>query len=227
MRLALIGDERRLAEPHARGRCPACLGDVIAKCGPINAWHWAHKTLDCDTWAEPFTQWHADWQEYFPPDSCEIVIGRHRADVQMPNGLVIEFQHSALSADEIRERENFYAPLAEGYGGMLWVFDAVDAYEADRLNLRRNFVPSERIYRGRRRGRHLLTAENYRSFRWKHPRRSILACRRPVWLDLGAGQLLELKKMYPNAPYGGWGYLWTTEAFLERCGNQFMLGSIT
>jgi hypothetical protein len=133
----------------------------------------------------------------FPHDSVEVPVGNHRADVRSPDGLVIEFQHSSLSVDEIRERENHY-------GRMLWVFDAIDAYQCDRLNLRR---PNER----------------YRSLRWKHPRRSILHCARPVFLDLGDGQLFELKKLYPNAPYGGWGYLLTTEEFLQRCGLEFTL----
>ena len=78
---------------------------------------------------EPITAWHADWQSMFPADCCEIPIGNHRADVRSPDGLVIEFQHSALSVDEIREREDHY-------GSMLWVFDAVEAFQTDRLNLR-------------------------------------------------------------------------------------------
>jgi competence protein CoiA len=209
MMLALVDGQRVTAEPKLPGHCPNCGGAVIAKCGPINAWHWAHKAADCDTWAERFTQWHADWQELFPPDSREITIGNHRADVRSPTGLVIEFQHSALSADEIRERENHY-------GRMLWVFDAVYADETDRLDLRA------------KRGR---DGSEYWSFRWKHPRRSILACRRPVFLDLGGWsqnydcrfhRLLELKRMYPNAPNGGWGHLRAVDEFLvERCGLEY------
>jgi hypothetical protein len=209
MMLALLDGRKTTASPQAHtwgdAHCPHCSADVIAKCGPINAWHWAHKTADCDTWAEPDTPWHADWQEHFPPDSCEITIGNHRADVKSPTGLVIEFQHSPLSADEIRERENHY-------GHMLWVFDTVDAYETDRLNLRRRRHPAGGLGD---------LHDNYRSFRWKHPRRSLLHCARPVFLDLGAGQLLELKKLHPEAPYGGWGFLRTTDEFLQRCGLQF------
>jgi competence CoiA-like predicted nuclease len=190
---ALLDGQRITAEPKRTGHCPGCLREVVAKCGPINAWHWAHKaSSDCDSWSEPFTQWHADWQAQFPADWCEIPRGGHRADVRSPTGLVIEFQHSALSADEMRDREKHY-------GRMLWVFDAIEAHETDRLNLRGK--------------------DRYFSFRWKHPRRSILACRRPVFLDLG-GSLLELKKMYPNAPYGGWGYLISREMFLDRVGAQ-------
>ena len=284
MMLALVNGQRSYAEPKQVGHCELCGGTTIPKCGRINVWHWAHKARDCDTWAESETQWHLDWQARFPADSCEIPIGNHRADVRSPTGLVIEFQHSALSADEIREREDHY-------GSMLWVFDAVEAFQTDRLNLRckrpecntrygvsgygrylkdprhpccinedddtsiccerpegecvtrRWHQPRNRgtVWRGSPgRGWHqqwlpsdgpdkspccdTLTdgeADPYRSFRWKHPRRSILHCRRPVFLDLGDGCLLELKKLYPNAPYGGWGYLCTVDAFLARCGLEF------
>jgi hypothetical protein len=258
MMLALVDGQRSYAQPKLDGRCEICDGAVIPKCGRINVWHWAHKTLqDCDTWSEPITAWHANWQEHFPADSCEIPIGQHRADVRSPTGLVIEFQHSALSVDEIREREDHY-------GSMLWVFDAVEAFHTDRLNLRckrpecntrygvsgyrwslkdprhpccindddntsircerpAKECPTRRWHqrrgmtpgpwqRSRGGGWHrqlrggcdpdksqccdtLAEPDPYRSFRWKQPRRSILHCRRPVFLDLGDGNLLELKKL--------------------------------
>lgn len=201
MMLALVDGHRTTAEPTLTGHCPGCHGEVIAKCGTINRWHWAHRRADadCDTWAEPTTQWHIDWQAQFPPHWCEIPLGDHRADVQLPTGHVVEFQHSSLSVAEIRERERHY-------GRMLWVFDVVDAHETDRLNLRR-----------KKAGPH---GDPYRTFRWKHPRRSILHCRRPVFLDIGGGWLFHLRRMYPTAPYGGWGYLITTDAFLARCGRN-------
>jgi competence protein CoiA len=238
MMFGMVAGERITAEPGLRGSCPHCRAEVIAKCGPINVWHWAHRAADCDTWTEPMTQWHIDWQSRFPDELREVTIGNHIADAQLSGG-VIEFQHSSLSADEIRERENHY-------GRMLWVFDAIDAYESDRLNLRRKckpgirstwelsagfgasalgFKPGVNYVRRDSSGRfqHVrdedaLDPGAYRTFRWQHPRRSILACRRPVFLDLGEGQLLELKKMHQNAPYGGWGYLGTIDQFLDRCG---------
>jgi competence protein CoiA len=194
MRLALHNGELSTAEPRLAGHCPQCDSEVIAKCGPVNAWHWAHKATDCDTWSEPLTQWHADWQSRFPIKWCEIPVGDHRADVRLPGGLVLEFQHSHLSADQIQKRE-------QHYGRMVWIFDATDAYDSGRLDLRTKKDSS---------------SPDYRSFRWKHPRRSLLACQRTVMLDLGEGKLLNLKRLYPKAPYGGWGYLTTVEDFLAR-----------
>ena len=47
---------------------------------------------------------------------------KHRADVLI-NGYVIEFQHSPISRDEIKERNEFYTNC--GYK-VIWVFDAND-----------------------------------------------------------------------------------------------------
>ncbi|PZO47927.1 MAG: hypothetical protein DCF15_18445, partial [Phormidesmis priestleyi] len=41
----------------------------------------------------------------------------HRADVRLDSGLVLELQHSSISAETIAEREQFY-------GFMVWLFDA-------------------------------------------------------------------------------------------------------
>jgi hypothetical protein len=139
------------------------------------------------------TQWHLDWQSRFPPDMREAVIGRHRADIQLADGYVIEFQHSSLSVDEIQERESHY-------GRMAWVFDASDARESERLDLRRKPGRGER----------------YRSFRWKQPRRSVLHCRQPVFLDVGDGWLLRLQFMGHRAPYGGCGQLLNTDEFIAH-----------
>jgi competence protein CoiA len=202
MRLAIREAEKQTAEPGQRATCPQCDGDVIAKCGPILAWHWAHKVADCDTWSEPMTRWHADWQARYPAELCEVTVDgggrRHRADV-MGNGRVIEFQHSSISVEDINNRESFW-------GCMVWVFDARAPYSDDRLIL----------YPGRPRvGK--PNNPRYRSFRWKHPRQSIAYCDAPVYLDIGDGQLLQIKRNIDVfAPYRGWGLLVTYDEFVER-----------
>lgn len=107
---------RSLATPAAKGVCPGCGGDVIAKCGEHVAWHWAHVAKECDPWSEPESEWHRRWKSMFPTDWQEKTLGPHRADVVTPKG-VIEFQRSSISSEEIREREAFY-------GHMIWVIDA-------------------------------------------------------------------------------------------------------
>lgn len=179
--------EREPATPGARGTCPLCRDAVQAKCGKIVVWHWAHLARDdCDPWSESETTWHRDWQEWVPPDQREIVIGRHRADIVTASGIVVELQHSSLPVDEIRAREDHY-------GRMIWLFDAREPYEYDRLDIRRK--------------------RGYATFRWKHPRKSLAACRKPVYLDLGYGLVLHLKRIYPEAPCGGSGKLGSVDDF--------------
>ena len=64
---ALKERERIKAAPKKEAICPTCLKEVIAKCGRIKVWHWAHKSkLDCDSFSEPETEWHINWKNNFP-----------------------------------------------------------------------------------------------------------------------------------------------------------------
>lgn len=184
MLTAITTSGRRITpHPHTDAHCPTCGQPVRPKCGPIITWHWAHHTAeDCDIWAEPDTEWHRDWQSIVPIERREVVIGKHRADVIALDGTVIELQHSYLPPDQIKARENHY-------GRMLWLFDARQAWAADRLGLRRS------------------GPDGYRTFRWKHPRKSIGLCRRPVFLDLDDQWVLHLGKIHTEAPCGGWGHI--------------------
>lgn len=156
--------------PGARATCPSCKSTVIAKCGSINVWHWAHEAdADCDRWSEPETVWHRSWKACFSPSEQEVVMGPHRADICTRSGRVIELQHSTISAEEIRERESFYGH------GMVWVIDASPFQ--DNLTLRR------------------LHGDTRFSWRWF--RKSWLAAKRPVYIHLTyrntADKLLRVK----------------------------------
>ena len=128
MQYAILNGIKSMAEVTGqRAECPGCGGEVLSKCGEINIQHWAHMTgVDCDTWAEAETEWHRGWKNLFPPEWREITIKSdttgetHRADIKIPNGPVIEFQHSNISSEEIREREDFYTEYG---GGIIWVVD--------------------------------------------------------------------------------------------------------
>jgi competence protein CoiA len=117
MQYALVGGVRQRASPDARGICPQCENPVIARCGDVMVWHWAHVScFDCDSWSEGETPWHVGWKGRFPKQWREVTMGWHRADIKAPQA-VIELQASSISPDEIREREHFY-------GEMVWVLDA-------------------------------------------------------------------------------------------------------
>jgi len=122
MKFANVCGKRTETTKGARGVCPCCGSEVIARCGTKRINHWAHKKdSDCDHWWEPETEWHRAWKEHFPADWQEVVCKaddgeKHIADVQLSNGNVIEFQRSPIDPEERTSRENFYKNL-------IWVVD--------------------------------------------------------------------------------------------------------
>ena len=124
MKLALVNGQRQEAHPNLSGECPGCESPMIARCGEVRVWHWAHLGhRHCDRWWEPETEWHRNWKDRFPVDWQEIVHHaedgeRHIADVKTNHGWVIEFQHSYIKPEERRSREAFYQKL-------VWVVDGL------------------------------------------------------------------------------------------------------
>ena len=122
MKFALVDDQRIEAQPNLSGRCPSCGQVMLAKCGDIKVWHWAHKGRRiCDHWWENETEWHRDWKNRFFTDWQEVPARDetgelHIADIKTPYDLVIEFQHSAIKSDEVRKRTDFY-------GQVIWIID--------------------------------------------------------------------------------------------------------
>lgn len=96
----------------------------MSKCGKKVIWHWAHvSTKHCDSWWENETQWHRDWKNHYPEEWQEVVHfnssngERHVADVKTDTGLIMEFQNSPISSDELEQREAFY-------NNIVWVINA-------------------------------------------------------------------------------------------------------
>lgn len=122
MKLANFEGRRIEPTPGARGACPACAADLIARCGTQKVWHWAHKgRRHCDSWWENETAWHRDWKNRFPIAWQEIAARDERgelhiADVKTETGTVIEFQHSAIKPEEVEKRTKFYDKI-------VWVVD--------------------------------------------------------------------------------------------------------
>lgn len=124
MKFADLDGQRVQPKPKLKAKCPFCGSDVLARCGRVRVWHWAHKsTTHCDHWWEPEKQWHRDWKNHFPEDWQEQ--GRrdengelHIADVLTPQGLALEFQHSAISRDEVEARTNFHRDIC-------WIVDGL------------------------------------------------------------------------------------------------------
>lgn len=188
MQYALKDNRRVKATKGQVANCPMCDGEVVAKCGDINAHHWAHKTADCDSWAEGESDWHIGWKENFPEDCREVVVRRadtvHRADVKVLDW-VLEFQRSPITWEEIQEREHFYE-------NMVWVACA----DGWRFEIR--------------------DKGSYQTFRWKHPRKHWWHAHKPIFLDFCGSQdegdrLFKVMKIHGNTPCGGWG-LWVSKS---------------
>lgn len=154
MRYACYDSKRIEPKPGAVGQCQICGNQVKAYCGKINVWHWRHKNLpDCDSFYEPMSKWHKNWQNQFPEEWREVVLERkgvkHFADIFTLNGLVIEFQHSSISPEKIKEREDFYIK-------MIWVVDAIDF----KKNMKIRDIYNEQISKLKRKfSRRLLTEQ--------------------------------------------------------------------
>ena len=126
MKFALISKEkeRQEAQPNLSGECLSCGRPMVARCGEIRVWHWAHQGRRlCDPWWENETEWHRVWKNQFPTEWQEIVHAaedgeRHIADVKTHDGWALEFQHSNIRPDERRSRETFYQSL-------IWVVDGM------------------------------------------------------------------------------------------------------
>lgn len=123
MKFANVNGQRQEAQPRLSGACQVCGSPVIAKCGRVRVWHWAHLTkLICDVWWENEGEWHRTWKSHFPESWQEIVHltedgTKHIADVKTEDGWVIEFQRSRISPEERESRDTFYKKL-------VWVVDA-------------------------------------------------------------------------------------------------------
>lgn len=205
------------AAPGVQAVCPSCQQTLVPKCGQIVAWHWSHKQKDCDLWSEPESEWHLNWKQSFPAEWQEVVIGAHRADVKTPS-TVIEFQRSAISANELREREEFY-------GKMVWVIDAsgFNLEAAWHWHYKKfdycnpppppgNLFdlleggPGDAAYAYKdwlkRRGIFARNAQEQNPcFRWLWPRKTWLYAQKPLYLDLGGPDLLRVKKFYSDGKY--------------------------
>jgi competence protein CoiA len=132
--IAEHGGERILATKDGprKAACPECAGDMQAKTGDIVTWHWAHvhkhesDAPPCAGSGE--TEWHLGWKATCDdPRRIEVAKGNRRADVLHKAGWAIEFQHSAISPQEITGRETDWR------GRVIWVFDLRDAYAEGRF----------------------------------------------------------------------------------------------
>lgn len=187
--------------PGNKAICPICKSEVIAKCGEINVWHWAHvSSSNCDDWVEPDNSWQRDWKNRYPIDKREIVINGRVADIVTERNDVIKLRNSYISPNDIYKIEQHFK-------NMIWIFNVADCEE--------NFKFWPQIGGGNK---------IYHKFRWKHARKHIAYASKSTILDLGfSDKLFILKKIAKKPPFYGWGHFITLEEFLRV--RRFTLNS--
>lgn len=119
--------------------CPFCGTKIIAKVGgKIREHHFAHKDKCIETWKyENKTPWHRYWQGLFPEHTEVLLTANdvtHIADILI-NNIVIEIQHSPMTIEEFRARNDFYTSL--GYK-VVWIWDLTDKFEAQQISKTKN-----------------------------------------------------------------------------------------
>lgn len=115
-------------------RCLACGSDMILRKGDVVIHHFAHKAKQCtDSWHYDMSDWHLYMQSLFPKENQEVVVRVdgvvHRADVLM-DGVVVEFQHSPISIEDVMGRCEFFWNLGNK---VCWVMHVPDfsVFEGD------------------------------------------------------------------------------------------------
>ena len=190
---ALNNNKKISAKPKQKATCPLCNSQLIPKCGSIKIWHWSHKNnKDCDDWHETESEWHKSWKNKFLKAQQEFVMGKHRADIRTSKRWVIELQNSSISSDEIIERENYYKK-------MVWLLNGKTLGKGLELRSKKSII----------------------TFRWKHPPKSWWFANKEIYIDFGDksrfnNKIFHIKKIHPNIPCGGWGYLISKEDFIKK-----------
>jgi hypothetical protein len=178
---ALFEGKLARAEPGCRGLCPECKTGVYARMPAFAIRHWAHfplpegETRDCARGdAGGMTAWHYAWQnERNDLDLIEVSRDNHRADVVNTDGVVIEFQHSPISPEDVKDREQFWR---KG----IWVIDGTP-HEDGSIRVELSRLPDQK------------PDDPYCSFRWSRAPQVLYTAKWPVWIDTGDRGLVQVR----------------------------------
>lgn len=177
--------EKIEAKPNLKGKgiCPSCNIKLITKCGAINIWHWSHYSYSICSFKGE-TYWHLKWKSYVKKEFCEVRVGKFIADIVHPMW-VIELQNSPIDWWEIKKRE-------QNYKKMIWLMNGEE--------FRQNF--EFRQAKG-----------NYRTFRWKWPRKSYQFITHKIFIDFD-DYIFQIKKIFFKKYCGGGGYIFEKKEFM-------------
>jgi hypothetical protein len=180
------------ANKGLQASCPLCEMRLVAKCGIINAAHWAHHSAkDCDPLATLDSDWAISWKQRVPKENCEVVftwqtkngeLEKHRADIVIPSkNEIVLLNDTSLTGKQVIEKERFFTR----FGRVKWLLHDTGLFWVRDNN-------------------------GYKSFRWRWPHKALWTVRNLfVELDHGVrvpqNPILKVHKIYPQVPCGGWG----------------------
>jgi len=165
--------------------CLECKKLVIACIGDIVEPYWRHYVETNCTGSNEETEWHFQMKTMFNTDGkdfTEINVNGKIADVKLDYGLVIECQHSPISADEVRVREIIY-------NKMVWIFDCRLAYSKGNIYFKeKNIYNSDVI------------------INWLTPWLTIQKCTKQIILDIGA-IFIKVEKIIHTSKKSKYGFV--------------------
>ncbi|MGY3052597.1 hypothetical protein ACVWYG_000787 [Pedobacter sp. UYEF25] len=168
-------------------------------------------------WGE--SAWHRDWKNVFPSEFRERTfldrtLGyHHRADVFTACGTAIEFQHSPIANQELKQREAFYKK-------MIWVLDGkmfkgfrllkhlpnmedkqLEAYEfaqganlalMRKIDIKAGIKKPKKLTLSHPELRGLKSHGSLLSFTWSNPHKTWYEASFPLWIDFGGYFIYQL-----------------------------------
>ncbi len=187
MIFGIIDNQKVKAKPELKNAiCPGCKNRLVPACGDKNVWHFRHRTSKrCDSWHEPITEWHINWQQLWSDEQREVFMTKngntHIADVVNEKGTVIEFQNSPISIKDIQAREKFY-------GKMIWVFNGAIMRDKFTFSFKHDVE--------------LQQSGKFRilGFNNSYPRKYLYSCKMPVFIDFGTNYLYWLNFYLKEMP---------------------------
>jgi len=190
MKIALTKDGQRVsAKPEVVAFCQNCGEEVVAKCGEINIWHFAHKTTNDCFGGEGESLWHEYWKGMFPEECREFLrydkyLEYKIADVAYCE-IVLEYQTNLPDVDEIEFRQEFWQDL--GYK-FKWVIKNNDQF----------FKHLKKI----------SVEDVYNVYKFKRPIKKFAYLNTPFYIDLENGFLIKIFKVivenYGTYIHGKW-----------------------
>lgn len=205
MRYGIVNGIKTSADNYVKSEndiliCPCCDSEIIPKQGDIKIWHFAHKSkIECDSWYRGMTEWHKNWQNLFPLEyrevihKCELTNEKHIADIKTKDNIIIEFQHSSITPQEIKAREKFYGEK------MIWVLDSNsfkvnNVHYIQKKETKNTDETKEKLLEILNLSEHFYQYNIYqKAIKFTTKSYFFEIAQRPIFIDLNDGNLLYMK----------------------------------